>query len=372
MKTKHHILNPGLLVCLGITVFAAAADGEAAIRTRRGRGAVRGPVQLALSDAGPKKDAQKAIDRAGRRYEQARAYYDEDTSGNNLSAGKMIDESSDLLVRARENMRERMFEVATQLANASYDMSSRAIALLNQDTVGPDGVRREISRTDKLLDKIDKRRAEVNRPDLDRLIERAHMLQNRARSDAAEGRYILAFEHTKRAREIARRVMNRGAGEAAPGPDPVAGTLALTDRLLDNALELARDNGDNRALRRLEEAKRIQRDAHEAYQRGNPDKAVRLSRRARDLTQETARLMQKDINDVTVRRALHRTDEILDTLRGRLGGSAPQAPSRLYLRAANRQQTAWKSFNAGHLRKALADTKVARNLASNALRKLNR
>jgi hypothetical protein len=81
--------------------------------------------------------------------------------------------------------------------------------------------------------------------------------------------------------------------------------------------------------------------------------------------------MQTEINNDSVKSALERTDDVLAGLRERLDDPADGTARELYERASARQRSAWESFAAGELRRALANTKVARNLASTALRRLN-
>jgi hypothetical protein len=338
---------------------------------RRAREAILKSIQLAKRETRLEENAYKAIERAAKRNEQARTLYDEARTDNNMPARKLIDESLNQLLRARGSIREHMFEVSIQSANASYDMSNRAIALLKKDSVGPELVRREITRTDRLLERIDERAAQGG-PQLDTnsLINDAHLLQNRARAHATEGRYILAFEETKQAREIARRIINRSGVGPETGRDAVASTLETTDLLIDRAFELARENQDDRAVRQLEEAARIQREAHDFFRNGQPDRALALTQRAREMAQKAARAMQKEISDDSVRQALERTDQILSRLREALDQSASDSATELYDRALARQNAARESFESGDLRKALANTKVARNLASTALQQI--
>jgi hypothetical protein len=50
-----------------------------------------------------------------------------------------------------------------------------------------------------------------------------------------------------------------------------------------------------------------------------------------------------------------------------LDGNGGDTTSQLYDRAVRRQEAAWNAFDSGDFRKALANTKVARNLANRAL-----
>jgi hypothetical protein len=336
----------------------------------RARNAILKAIQLAKRETKMEERALKAIEYAGRRNEYARNLFDEAGAQDNVPARKLIDESMNQLIRARRSMREHMFEVTVQSATASIDMSNRAIRLLKRDSVGPELVRREIARTDVLLDRIDERADRVDNPQLIRLIADAHELQARARANASEGRYILAFEETKRARTVARRIINRAGGSAEATVEAVARALELTDGLIERAYGLARENGNDVAVGKLDEAYRLQQNAHDAFEGGQYKPAHTLTRRAREIARNAIKSMNRTIDADSARRALERTDEIIARLRAALDSGAGETAAEIHDRAANRQTTAWNAFESGDLKKALANTKVARNLANRALRQL--
>lgn len=337
---------------------------------KQARNAILKAIQLAKRETKLEEHALNAIEHAQRRNEQARAVYDEAGGTDDVPAKKLIDESTDRILRARGSMREHMFEVAIQSANASTDMSNRAIRLLRRDDIGPEVVRREIARTDLLLERIDERADRSVNENIGRMITESHDLQNRARAEAAEGRYLLAFENTKRARTIARRIINQAGGSPGATAEGVARAIELTAGLIDRAYEIARENGDDRAVQRLDEATRLQRDASAAYDAGQLERAYSLTQRAREITRETMRGGDRPIDSGSVRTALERTDQVLERLRSALDTSADETAAGMYDRAAARQTASWEAFNAGDLKKALTNTKVARNLADNALQQL--
>jgi hypothetical protein len=337
---------------------------------KQARNAILKAIQLAKRETKLEERALKAIEHAGRRNERARAVYDETGGNDGLPAKKLIDESTDQMLRARGSMREHMFEVAIQSANASTDMSDRAIRLLRRADIGPEAVRREIARTDLLLDRIDERADRSVNGNIGRMITEAHDLQNRARADAAEGRYLIAFENTKRARTIARRIINQAGGSPGATAEGVARAIELTAGLIDRAYEIARENGDNRAVQRIDEANRLQRDAGAAYNAGQLDRAYSLTQRAREITRETMQGTDRPVDRGSVRTALERTDQVLGRLRSALDTNANETAAGMYTRAAARQAASWEAFNDGDLKKALTNTKVARNLANNALQQL--
>jgi hypothetical protein len=271
---------------------------------QQARNAILKAIQLAKREANLEERALKTIDYAQRRNEVARALLDEVGGGDSTPAGKLIEEATNQLLRAHRNMREHMFEVAIQSANASTDMSNRAIQLLKRDTVGPELVLREIARTEQLLERIDERADGMNNPQLNRMLADAHDFQNRARNDASSGRYLLAFEHTKRARNIARRIINRAGGSMESTAESAARAIELTDNLIERAYEIARDGSNDRAVKRLDDASRIQRNAHDAYNAGQYNRAVEFTRRARDVARKTMGSANRDVDAGSAKRAL--------------------------------------------------------------------
>lgn len=336
----------------------------------RARDAILKAIQLAKREAKLEERARKAIEHATLRNEQARTLFDESGGRENMPAKKFIDESYNQLLHARTYMREHMFEVAFQSANASIDLSNRAVRLLKRDSIGPELVRREIARTDQLLDRIDERADRLNNPELNRLIEEAHRLQDLARKNAAEGRYMMAFEEANRARTIARRIINRAGASPEANRENTIRALELTDELIERAYEIAREIRDDDAVRRLDEAARVQQNARDAFRNERFEQALTSTRRARQMARDTMRAMDRGLDAGSVRQTLQRTDVVLSRLGAALDATPNEQAADLFERASNRQETARNAFESGNLRKALANTKVARNLANSALRLL--
>jgi hypothetical protein len=350
--------------------FESARPVISAQTARQARNAILKAIQLAKREAKLEERALNSIEQARRRNEMARTLFDEAGSNANDLAKKLIDESMNQLMRARESMHEHMFEIAIQSANASIGMSNRAIRMIKRDVVGPEIVRREIGRTDRLLDRVDERAHALNNAELSRVIAEAHELQNRARANAAESRYMLAVENTKRARALARQVISRTGGSPESMVEAVARALDLTDGLIEQAYEIVQENGDDRATSRLDEARRIQRTARQAYDSGQYARASTLTQRAREIARDTMRTIDRSIDGESARLALVRTDEVIARLKAALDSNGGTTASELHERAVVRQRAAWDAFNSNDLKKALANTKVARNLANRAIQQL--
>lgn len=332
---------------------------------REAREAILRAIAIARQEVKLEENARHAIERARDHLERARAALDDGPA--NPSAGRLIEEARMQLRRSRDNMQEHMFETALRLANASRELSGRALQMLGRDDVSPERVRREITRTDNILARIRDRDA-AQRPELRGLIEEATHLQERARESARSDAAALALRQTLRARALALRVL-KISGDGNIDADAVARALELTDGILARARELSGEGEKHGAPQAdpLEGAFRLQQQARDRQAGGELDAAMRLTLQAREAVKRVVRGMDRDVDASRVQRTLTETDAALERLRDQLAAEGNADARDLYDRATRRQAEAWKAFEAHELRRALAFTKVARNLATTAL-----
>ena len=89
-----------------------------------------------------------------------------------------------------------------------------------------------------------------------------------------------------------------------------------------------------------------------------------------EIVKKAMRAIDKPIDVDRVKQALEQTDQILARTRSALTDVEDTDAEALFRRAASRQATAWDAFESGQLKRALANSKIARNLAKKALRQL--
>lgn len=347
-------------------------DGNALVATRaarEAREAILRVIAIARREAKLEEQAQKGIERAVGRLEQARGALDGAGAGD-APARKLLDEAGEQLQRAQNNMREHMFEVALQLANASEELSKRALRMLRGDALTPEIVHREIVRTDDIIARVVEHELST-RPSRARDMDRAADLQARAKRQAAAGRLRLALDQTHRARDIALRAL-KTIGAQGSDPEAVARAIALTDEVLDRALGIAREHDLGQALEDLDRAREIQKRAKDRLDDGLLPAAMQSTMRARKIARDALRGMERPVVPETVRAALAQTDEVLQRVQAALAEDENADARAFFERATARQAEATAAFEAGDPRKALALTRVARNLATTALRELGR
>lgn len=343
----------------------------AALTATKAREAILRTIAIAKREAKLEDNAQREIERAGGRLERAKNLLDERSGPGDQPAQKLVEESSQQLRRAGDSMREHMFEVALRLAGASIDLSNRAIQMLKRDAVLPEKVTRELARTDRLLDRADESEDGSAGQQVSRELRDAHDLQDRARRSAVEGKHRFALEQTQRARSLVRRVLKNTSESPEAKEKDVGGAVSLTDRLLEQAFEVARELREERAIDGLREAERLQARAKRELEGEQYGSALASTHRAREVIKIVMRDVEKPVNPGQVRTALERTDESLAQARAAIQGKGDASAEALLQRAFSRQVSAWDAFESGEPKKALANTKIARNLAKKALRRFD-
>jgi hypothetical protein len=344
--------------------FAASAVKEA-------REAILHAIAIAKREVKLESSAIKAIERAANRLELARSSLGDHGGREDGAPHKLVEEAGVQLQRSRHNIQEHMFEVALHLAKASEELSSQALRMMRSDGAAPDRVRREIDRTDEVIARAEDRDLS-DRPDVSGVLDDAKELQRRAKRNAASDRLRLAFEQTMRARDIALRVLKSVGASGELNEESVGRALRFTDEVLERANNYARENQLEGTTGQLAEAGRVQDQAKTRFRQGQLRPAMRLTIRARDIAKAAVRgTVDKPIDIGDVRAAIARTDETLQRLEEALAGSGNASALELYERAVRRQAGARKALDDREPRKALALTKVARNLASKALRHLD-
>lgn len=348
-----------------VTLLDQGAPAMAFRVAVRAREVIQQTIAVAKREARGEEQAQKAIERATARLEQARTMF-EDTGGNDANARRLIMEAADNLRRARDQMHQHMFETALRLAVSSNELSSRALRLMRRNA-GAGDVVDEIVRTQEVLDRLSDARPTLA-PALVKLADQAEAMQRRAVEDAERGETDRARDETRGARAMALRALRAAGPDEESAEDRALRAVTLTDELLDRARGVAMETGDDALARALDEAIRLQDSARDALLRSEFGTATHLTMRARDRAREALRKVEAGIDETAVQAALERTD--LAIARAREALAADDAEGRaLVERAQARQSEARAAYTSNDMRRALALTKVAHNLALDALRR---
>jgi hypothetical protein len=243
-------------------------------------------LDLAREDSGLRSRAVREIEKAVRALESARESFDGAPGEQTL---RLLEEARSQVERARVQLNEQHYEVAIRLAVSAQSLIQQALG--TRDDLGGERVRRELERTDNLIDRVRSAVRESGDAEAGQLIERGVALQSEARESFRRGRLAVAHAMTLQARGLVNR-----AALLAHGPlddDGVTRALEETDRVLESAGEIVSASPGEIAERLLEKARDHQVRAHELAGRGELRAALAETRVSRSLAKRAIRLAQE-------------------------------------------------------------------------------
>ncbi len=235
-----------------------------------------------------------------------------------------------------------------------------------QTPLDPGIVKKEIVRTDRLLDRLRNEAQRPVPPPMRRIYDQAVNIQRDAKNHFARGDHRGALELTRDARRIAIR-LGRRAGAGFERQD-VSRALRLTDGLIAEARKMALRRNSRRMFSRVDEAEDLQIKALNQFKRHNYGNAFRLTLKTRDVLKDAIGFDRPAVDENRVRAALVKTDEMIRKARDTLGHDADRSDAELIDKAISEQDSAWDEFGRQRLRAALAHTRIARDLLRKALR----
>lgn len=331
----------------------------------KAREAILQTISIAKREARREDQAISAMERAAARLEQARGAFEEFGDDHDVAARKLIQEANDQLLRARNHMREHMFEIAFQLAKTSHTLSTRAIGMLKRDSLTPDFVQREIEHTDGVLERIAGRAENGQEGGIVGFLDNARSLQQRAKSSLREGDLRPALEQTRRAREIGTRTLRATDSRNEPSQDETMRALQFTDNLLSKADDIVGESAPG-----LDEARRLQTKALAEHQASRNGRAMRLTLQSRDALRAAVRQSDRPVPPERVHEALAISDALISRLAEALEDSRDEDASQLFARAQQRQRSAREFLNTGDTRRAMAFTRIAASLAREGMHRI--
>jgi len=335
---------------------------------KKAREVIHQTIAIAKREARIEEHAIKAIERATERLERARRARDETGTRDAAGVNKLLEEAHTQLQRSQDNLREHLFEVALRLALSSEEFSTRAIAIIKSTSSNVGAVEQEINRTERLLDRLRKQIGTGGDSQVHRMAGEAADLQDRARASYRANQPGAALELTRQARRIAMRAAKIYASQA--NDESVQQAIRLTDGLLRQAHDMAGDRNADRFDKQLERAEQLQSDSKQHFDRGNYAQALRWTLRARSILKDSLDGLKKELSREDVEPALRGTDKLLERLKDAVEYARDDVAAEFLRRARSKQDKAWQSLRQGQLRAALANTRLARRLANQALQQL--
>jgi hypothetical protein len=335
---------------------------------KKAREVIHQTIAVAKREARLEESAIKAIERATNRLDRARQLRDETGNRDAANVNRLLEEAHAQLKRSQDNLREHLFEVALRLAVSSDEFSNRAIGIIRNTSSNTDLIEREIGRTERILDRVGEQIGTGGDDQAHGMFGEARDLQDRAKASYRSNQPGAALELSQQARRIALRAAKTYASKA--NDDTVQQAIRLTDVLLREAHEMAKERSADRYAKQIKRAEQLQSDAKRQFSKSKNEQALKTTLRARGILKESLDGLKKELSRDDVEPTLRGTDKLLNRLKEVVADAQDDHATELLKRAASKQDKAWQSFRQGRLRAALANTRVARTLANQALSQL--
>jgi len=243
-------------------------------------------LDLAREDSGLRSRADREIEKARRALDLAREAFD---GAPGDQAQRLLEEARLQVERGRIQLNEQHFEVAIRLAVSAQSLIRQALG--TRDDIGGERARRELERTDNLIERVRSTVSESGDEEAGALLERGTGLQSEAWGAYRQARLAISYAMTLQARNLVNR-----AALLAHGPlddESVARALEETDRVLESAGEIVASSSTEIAGKLLEKAREHQVRAHDLAERGELRASLAETRVARSLAKRALQLARE-------------------------------------------------------------------------------
>jgi hypothetical protein len=284
--------------------------------------------------------------------------------GDSLRAREILDHAFAIQRGAWDDFHGARLLAAGRQTLEARSLAARAVTLAREDTSGRERAQREMDRASQAIARARDRVEGSSSAESSRLLEEATALLSRARSTFGEQHFLAAMRLAIAAQRLAAQAAAVGAPGGARG---LLRDLERTDLLLERVQTLVTESGDEAAAKLLEQSRNLQESAWAASREGHPREAHVRTREARALANRV-RIQLGGLDDPAAAPAvLRETQAVLDRAREVVGPAGDERARSLLERAAEHQSRAQASLDGRDVRRALAQTRVARQLAKRAL-----
>ena len=256
--------------------------------------------------------------------------------------------------------------VAANLTREARNLGLRAVTLAREDRSLRNRAQREGEKAERALNRAREQLGDNPDPQAIRLLEEAQAQIQRARVQFGEQHFEAALRLAVSAQRLIKQAVGASTGHG--GGERVRRELERTDRLIERVSSVLRDTDNPEALRLLDRGRDLQRDAWNALRAGRPRVALAKTQEARGLVNRAHSLVRGPVDRASVDQALGETERVLDRAAERVRESRVERAREVLDKAREHQSRAVDLAGAGQLRRALAETRVARNLAMRAIR----
>jgi hypothetical protein len=256
-------------------------------------------------------------------------------------------------------------ETAARATTGARREAFRAIRVAREQSSFEEDSGRLLERGGVLLDEARRILRESPDPRRERLLDQASAQLERAREQDRIRHFQVSIRLSQNAERLVRQAMGKGGSGEFVG-ERLERELIRTDRLIDRAGVLVGDSPAGEARTLLDQARSCQARSRAAQGEARLLLALRLTREAQDLTESALRRTEDGADQTTVEVALAQTDQLIERLEPVVRSSGQPEALKLLEEAIKHQARAREIGREKAWSLALAQTRVARNLALDA------
>ena len=276
----------------------------------------------------------------------------------------LLEQARRIQTDARGNFNGGRLVQAGRLTLEARTMGARAATLARDDSSLRQRAERELERAGRELARARDALGDSRPEDALGILDQAANLLERARGAFAEQQFQVAIRLALASQRLAAHALVLAGGDVSRR---LSVELERTDHLLERLGPRVESSGPPGAVTAFEEARTLQRRAWESVHGGHPREALVLTREARALANRARSLPGVAGDPLVVENALTETDRALERTADVVVGSGSSSAEALLERARSHQERGRAALRVRDLERALAQTRVARNLASRAL-----
>jgi hypothetical protein len=264
-------------------------------------------------------------------------------------------------IQLSQSDRPRDWAQALERTLQARKLAQQAMSVAAQQAQLEKRAQQEIDRLERLLDQI---ADHANTAPSDRALQLMEMAQRRL-LQARQAFHERHFEEAMNlAHDVRRLLENLVPDQPAQRFDRM---FENTQRLLERAQEVAATSDNTQAQSLVQRAQQQFESAQQAHADGRPEAAFRHLTQARDLAMRSLRLDEGPVNVERLDQLLGETNRYIEQVATRVSESSSSEARTLLDNARRRMDRALSYRHEEKLREALAEARVARNLAQRAL-----
>ncbi len=229
-------------------------------------------------------------------------------------------------------------------------------------------LKEEIARTDEMLDRLQEQLHSNSDAKSTQLLQQAITLQRRAHDYYDEGRYLLAWNMTSKARDAIKRILGELVtvdGDRAL----VEQQLERTDEYLSRARQLLSGVDVPGLQMYVEEASRLQDRARDFFSVNNLRQALQFTRRAQELLKKASDIAgDRDRQQGQFENYMQQTRDQIESIRDFVMESQTESALKLFEVGSEQADRAQQLYDLGRFEEALRLLAQARSKLSQAER----